>query len=153
MNDPDAQPDEKCEHLSWLCYPEVLGSDKGARHKCEDCDFNWHTWSLYQKHERPKDEFCVGCGYGVNDRDRPVNQGSDKATDMQVGGNHYARNKIQPIDYIVENELDWFSGNVVKYITRFKHKGGKQDLQKVIHYAQLAMEHYYPEDCPCGCCG
>lgn len=69
-----------------------------------------------------------------------------KATDKQVGGDHYSRNAIQPIEYIVQNGLDWYSGNVVKYITRFRHKNGKQDLEKVIHYAQLAMEHYYPEE-------
>lgn len=63
--------------------------------------------------------------------------------DRQVGGDHYKTLGIQPIDYIVANDLDWFQGNIVKYTTRHHAKGGKADLEKVIHYAQMAIEHYY----------
>ena len=41
------------------------------------------------------------------------------ATDRQVGGDHYKTCKIQPVDYIVENNLTFLEGNVVKYITSF----------------------------------
>ena len=63
-----------------------------------------------------------------------------KALDRQIGGNHYKELKIQPIKYIVENELGWCEGNIVKYITRWKQKGGLSDIDKVIHYAQLLKE-------------
>ena len=67
----------------------------------------------------------------------------DKASEKQIGGNHYKNMKVQPIDFIVANNLDWFQGNIIKYACRHKHKNQKEDLEKVIHYAQLAIEHYY----------
>jgi hypothetical protein len=50
---------------------------------------------------------------------------------------------IQPGEYITKNNLGWYEGNVIKYVTRHKHKGKKQDLEKAIHYLQLAIEEYY----------
>lgn len=70
----------------------------------------------------------------------------EKALDVQVGGNHYKDFEIQPIEYITKNNLDWYQGNIVKYASRHKFKNGKQDLEKVIHYAQLAIEAQYPEE-------
>lgn len=68
------------------------------------------------------------------------------ALEVQVGGNHYKECKIQPIEYIHANGLDFFQGNVVKYITRFRHKNGKQDLLKIKHYVDLLIELEYPDD-------
>ena len=62
--------------------------------------------------------------------------------DKQVGGSHYKDLSIQPGDYIRKNNLGWYEGNAVKYITRHKVKGGKQDLEKAIHYLELAIEEY-----------
>lgn len=50
--------------------------------------------------------------------------------DVQIGGDHYKRMPIQPITYIEANELGFSEGNVVKYVTRWKFKGGIQDLEK-----------------------
>ena len=69
-----------------------------------------------------------------------------KATDKQVGGSHYKDCVIQPVDYIVKNNLDFLEGNVVKYITRHKLKGGVEDIKKVIHYAELILEKKYGKD-------
>lgn len=63
-----------------------------------------------------------------------------KATERQVGGSHYKDLPIQPGKYIRTNGLGWYEGNIVKYITRYKQKGGRQDIEKVIHYAQLILE-------------
>ena len=63
----------------------------------------------------------------------------------QVGGDHYKKMAIQPSDYIVKNKLGWYEGNIVKYITRHSIKGGKQDVEKVIRYAQLLIEEKYNE--------
>ena len=63
-----------------------------------------------------------------------------KASDTQVGGDHYKSLSIQPIEYITKNNLGWCEGNIVKYITRWKQKGGKADIDKVIHYANLLKE-------------
>lgn len=60
--------------------------------------------------------------------------------------NHYKVKKIEPIEYIHANELDFFEGNVVKYITRYKEKGGKEDLEKAKHYIELIIKYKYKND-------
>lgn len=67
----------------------------------------------------------------------------ESALDTQVGGGHYKDLAIQPIEYIYRNNLNFLQGNIVKYATRYKDKNGKEDLEKVIHYAQLLMELEY----------
>lgn len=60
--------------------------------------------------------------------------------DVQVGGGHYKDLKIQPIEYIHANNLGYCEANVVKYISRWKSKGGLQDLEKVKHYVDLLIK-------------
>ena len=50
--------------------------------------------------------------------------------EQQVGGDHYTRMKIQPMEYIHANGLGFFEGSVVKYVTRWKFKNGVEDLKK-----------------------
>ena len=70
----------------------------------------------------------------------------ENALKKQVGGEHYKDCSIQPVEYIFQNGLNYFEGNVVKYITRHRKKGeGKKDVEKAIHYAQLILELYYNE--------
>ena len=68
------------------------------------------------------------------------------ALDTQHGGDHYKKLKIQPIEFIYANELDFLQGNVVKYITRHKDKNGSADVRKALHYCQLILELQYEED-------
>jgi hypothetical protein len=64
--------------------------------------------------------------------------------DYQVGGDHYKKLQIQPVEYIYANELDFLEGNIVKYVTRHRTKGeGAKDIKKVIHYAQMILELRY----------
>ena len=63
-----------------------------------------------------------------------------KANEHQVGGDHYSSNEIQPWDYIVANNLGYLEGNIVKYTTRWRKKGGIDDLRKVIHYTEKLIE-------------
>jgi hypothetical protein len=65
--------------------------------------------------------------------------------EKQVGGDHYAKMAIQPVDFIEENNLTFLQGNVIKYIVRHQDKHGKQDLLKAIHYIELMIERHYPE--------
>ena len=65
-------------------------------------------------------------------------------TDNQVGGDHY-KLPIQPTEYIYKNNLDYLSGNVVKYITRWNKKHDcldkqLEDIDKAIHYCQLLKQ-------------
>ena len=63
--------------------------------------------------------------------------------DIQIGGSHYKTMKIQPVEYILANQLGWCEGNIVKYITRHKQKGERKDIEKVIHYAQILLDTEY----------
>lgn len=65
-----------------------------------------------------------------------------KATDIQVGGDHY-RMPIQPVEYIWKNNMNFFQGNVLKYISRYKTKGDKEDLLKARHYIDMLIEFEY----------
>lgn len=62
------------------------------------------------------------------------------ALDVQVDGNHYKGRAIQPIEYIHANGLPFIEGSVVKYITRWRDKGGVKDLEKIKHYIDLLIE-------------
>ena len=47
---------------------------------------------------------------------------------------------IQPIEYITKNELDFLEGNVIKYVSRYEHKGGINDLLKARTYIEFLIE-------------
>lgn len=64
----------------------------------------------------------------------------ETANHKQVGGTHYKDNAIQPWDYIVRNELGYLEGNIVKYVSRWKDKGGLDDLEKAKHYLEKLIE-------------
>lgn len=64
----------------------------------------------------------------------------DSALDVQIGGSHYKNLQMQPITFITKAGCDFIQGCIIKYITRYKDKNGKQDIEKCIHYAQLAIE-------------
>jgi hypothetical protein len=63
----------------------------------------------------------------------------------QIGGSHYKDSKIQPIEYILENNIGYIEGNVIKYVSRWKQKNGVQDLKKARHYLDLLIEHLEKE--------
>ena len=62
------------------------------------------------------------------------------ANSHQVAGDHYKSKAIQPWDYIASNNLGYFEGNVVKYVSRWRDKGGVADLEKARHYLDKLIE-------------
>ena len=62
------------------------------------------------------------------------------ALDQQIGGSHYKDFAIQPVEFIHRNGIDFLSGNVIKYVCRWKSKGGLNDLEKAKHYIELLIE-------------
>lgn len=80
----------------------------------------------------------------VQDMVDPLSQAfedaQDKALDKQYGGKHYKMLKIQPIEYIMANDLSYTQGNVIKYVTRYKEKNGIEDLKKAKHYIDFMIE-------------
>lgn len=80
----------------------------------------------------------------VNEDDVTVSE-TTGALDVQVGGNHYKKFKIQPIEFIHANDLNFFQGNIIKYATRYKDKNGIEDLKKVKHYVDLLIQLEFGE--------
>lgn len=62
------------------------------------------------------------------------------ALDTQIGGDHYKSMPIQPMEYSMANKLDACQHTAIKYITRFREKGGIQDLEKAKHVIDMLIE-------------
>jgi hypothetical protein len=67
----------------------------------------------------------------------------DRALKQQVGGDHYRRLKIQPVEYIIANGIGFLAGNIIKYASRHAYKGGADDIRKIKHYCDLILEFEY----------
>lgn len=67
---------------------------------------------------------------------------------VQEGGSHYKDMKIQPVEFAHANGLEFIEGSVIKYVTRHRHKNGKQDLLKAIHFLQLLIALEYDAAAP-----
>lgn len=53
---------------------------------------------------------------------------------------HYTKYAIEPIEFIMKNGLDFETGNVVKYVLRWKDKDGVRDLKKAKRYIEMMIE-------------
>lgn len=67
------------------------------------------------------------------------------ALDIQEGGNHYKKYKIQPVEFAFANNMPFLDANAFKYICRHADKNGIADLRKARHYLELMAEMYYGE--------
>jgi hypothetical protein len=75
---------------------------------------------------------------GSNQKSSDVN--AVRALDVQEGGNHYKDLVIQPVEYIHRNQIGFCEGCAIKYLTRWKAKGGIEDLRKAKHFIDLLIE-------------
>lgn len=65
----------------------------------------------------------------------------DSMLDIQIGGEHYKSLLMQPISLITKANCDYIQGRIIELLAKYKtSKNAKIDLQKCIHYAQLAIE-------------
>ena len=62
------------------------------------------------------------------------------ANTKQIAGDHYKGKGIQPWDYVAANNLGYFEGTAIKYLTRWKDKGGVDDLKKAVHFIEKLIE-------------
>ena len=62
------------------------------------------------------------------------------ASEQQVGGNHYKKFKIQPAEFCYYNNIPYLEATAIKYLCRWKDKGGIQDLEKAKHFIDLLIE-------------
>jgi hypothetical protein len=58
---------------------------------------------------------------------------------------HYTKLKIQPIHYSMENGLDPMQHTIIKYVTRFRDKGGRRDLIAARHTLDLLIQYEYDD--------
>lgn len=59
---------------------------------------------------------------------------------VQIGGGHYKNFAIQPVEFCQKNRLNYCEANVVKYICRWREKGGRESLEKAKHYIDMLIE-------------
>ena len=77
---------------------------------------------------------------------RPAVVDSEKvetALDTQIGGEHYKKHAIQPVEFITKNKLGFLEGCVIKRICRYEDKNGREDLEKIKHEIDLLIELKY----------
>ena len=64
---------------------------------------------------------------------------------MQIGGDHYTKMQIQPVQFIHANSIPFIEGTIIKYVSRWKSKGGLQDLEKARHMVSMLIA-YGPDE-------
>jgi len=62
------------------------------------------------------------------------------AMQIQVGGEHYKNMAIGPLEYALANDLGPCEHGVIKYVSRYKNKGGVDDLRKARHLIDIMIE-------------
>jgi hypothetical protein len=60
--------------------------------------------------------------------------------DKQVGGNHYKKMNVEVYEFCIANNIPFVEGNIIKYVCRYKDKGGLDDLNKAKHYLEMLIE-------------
>jgi hypothetical protein len=93
--------------------------------------------------QREKEEYEALLSEGKLLNDPEIEE--ESALQTQVGGSHYKDMKIQPVEFITANNLGFIQGSVIKYISRYKSKNGRQDLEKAKHFIELLIQLEYGE--------
>ena len=67
----------------------------------------------------------------------------DSVLNTQIGGEHYKKYSIQPVEFITKNKLGFLEGCIIKRICRYEDKNGREDLEKIKHEIDLLIELKY----------
>ena len=63
------------------------------------------------------------------------------ANTVQVGGSHYKSDGFpEHWDIVHHYRLDYFQGQITKYVMRWRKKGGLEDLRKARHFLDKYIE-------------
>jgi len=57
-----------------------------------------------------------------------------------ISPDYYKKGKIEVTDFIIDQQLSFIEGNIIKYVTRYKDKSGIQDLRKCRWYIDKLIE-------------
>lgn len=99
----------------------------GTEISCEHC-----RYKHMQPHGLPCSR-CDGMTY-YQPRDKSV------ASSTPTSPAYYSRFKIQPLDFIAANKLDFLTGNIIKYVMRHDTKNGLEDLEKAKVYLERLIK-------------
>jgi hypothetical protein len=110
----------------------------------QNCGVLGQPWEYYDDTQPiPEDAFEVPKAYKLDDiiPFDPSCEGFVFKTPeaSQVGGKHYTDLAIQPMRYSFFNKLDPCQHTIIKYVTRFREKGGVEDLEKAKHCIDLLI--------------
>lgn len=108
--------------MCWRCNCFWVETEPWTRTVCPDCKHVYYRGENGEAEAQPFMDFTEQEKNGIPD------------------DSHYTKGKIEPWDYIIANDLDFFEGNIVKYVTRWKYKNGIEDLKKVVVYANKLLE-------------
>lgn len=133
-------------------YPSYEAYIAGNRHA--DCLFTEQSWiklKFKQAAAKPVGGRCVKEGSttdshpmsGISAEMDYYREKVDPPLQRQVDGNHYKNMVIQPIEYNQKNKLPYCEAAVVKYVSRHRFKGGKNDILKAIHCLEMLLELEY----------
>lgn len=125
-----------------LHKPEGGGLDDVPT-RCWDCT-SFKTLIHWEPKSKPEESPMASLEYAALHQDTP--EAPKSALDTQVGGGHYKSLKIQPMEYSMANGLDACQHTAIKYVTRFRSKGGKEDLLKAKHAIDMLVQFEYGED-------
>lgn len=103
------------------------------------------TWSLCWVTGDDADDIVAYRVIGTNQIQDLVTRSEEKHNPVnplavQVAGDHYKKLKIQPIEFIHANGIPFAEGSVIKYVTRWRDKGGIKDLEKARHFLDLLID-------------
>lgn len=103
------------------------------------------TWSLCWVTGDDADDIVAYRVFGTNTIQDLVTRAEEKHNPVdplavQVAGDHYKKLKIQPIEFIHANGIPFAEGSVIKYVTRWRDKGGIKDLEKARHFLDLLID-------------
>jgi hypothetical protein len=102
-----------------------------------DIDDRKHIESIYETNYGPiKRELSQWDDTNVREYRKMVNKASEK----QVAGNHYKKFNIQPAEFCHKNNIPYLEATAIKYLCRWRDKGGFEDLDKAIHFIELLKE-------------
>lgn len=80
---------------------------------------------------------CKHPEYQISKPAKPISTANDK----QIAGDHYKKyGNLQPWDVVTTWNMGYLDGTALKYLARWKDKGGIDDLKKAIHFIEKLIE-------------
>jgi hypothetical protein len=125
----------------WVC----VGNDPGWN---SDIEYRFKDSPLDEKSKAMRhllDEMPIAKEFKASSEEHDAGLPTS-ALQTQVGGDHYAKMKIQPVEFIHANNLNFIEGSIVKYVARHRAKNGKQDLEKAKHFLEMLIELEYGDE-------